>query len=461
MYKVDFEKPCHAHFIGIGGVSMSGLAEILKKEGFTVSGSDMKESDTTKALEANGIKVYIGQVASNITDDIDFVVYTAAIHPDNEEYQMVVSKNIPLLTRAQFLGQVMDNYKYSVAVAGTHGKTTTTSMMAHIMLKASTDPTISIGGHLNAIDGNIRVGSSDYFVTEACEYTNSYHEFKAYASIILNIDNDHLDFFKNIENIAASFATFATKTQDGGILIVNGDMKYRDQVIDAVKDRDIKVVTFGKNDGNNYQAKNIRLNELGQPTYDLYIDGESKGEISLSVMGEHNAINSLSAIAASLYIGISMDDIREGLKLCHSADRRFQYKGTTKKGATIIDDYAHHPTEISASLAVATSVKKNDLWVAFQPHTYSRTKAHLADFAKALSVSDHVLLADIYAAREKDDGTVSSKDLENELKKLGCDAVYLGDFESIKNYFEKNSKNNDMLITMGAGNIDSVGVMLL
>ncbi len=461
MYKVDFEKPCHAHFIGIGGVSMSGLAEILKKEGFTVSGSDMKESDTTKALEANGIKVYIGQVASNITDDIDFVVYTAAIHPDNEEYQMVVSKNIPLLTRAQFLGQVMENYKYSVAVAGTHGKTTTTSMMAHIMLKASTDPTISIGGHLNAIDGNIRVGSSDYFVTEACEYTNSYHEFKAYASIILNIDNDHLDFFKNIENIAASFATFATKTQDGGILIINGDMKYRDQVIDAVKDRDIKVVTFGKNDGNNYQAKNIRLNELGQPTYDLYIDGESKGEISLSVMGEHNAINSLSAIAASLYIGISMDDIREGLKLCHSADRRFQYKGTTEKGATIIDDYAHHPTEISASLAVATSVKKNDLWVAFQPHTYSRTKAHLADFAKALSVSDHVLLADIYAAREKDDGTVSSKDLVNELKKLGCDAVYLGDFESIKNYFEKNSKNNDMLITMGAGNIDSVGVMLL
>lgn len=461
MYKVDFEKPCHAHFIGIGGVSMSGLAEILKKEGFTVSGSDMKESDTTKALEANGIKVFIGQVASNITDDIDFVVYTAAIHPDNEEYQMVVSKNIPLLTRAQFLGQVMDNYKYSVAVAGTHGKTTTTSMMAHIMLKASTDPTISIGGHLNAIDGNIRVGSSDYFVTEACEYTNSYHEFKAYASIILNIDNDHLDFFKNIENIAASFATFATKTQDGGILIVNGDMKYRDQVIDAVKDRDIKVVTFGKNDGNNYQAKNIRLNELGQPTYDLYIDGESKGEISLSVMGEHNAINSLSAIAASLYIGISMDDIREGLKLCHSADRRFQYKGTTEKGATIIDDYAHHPTEISASLAVATSVKKNDLWVAFQPHTYSRTKAHLVDFAKALSVSDHVLLADIYAAREKDDGTVSSKDLVNELKKLGCDAVYLGDFESIKNYFEKNSKNNDMLITMGAGNIDSVGIMLL
>ncbi|MCR4846336.1 MAG: UDP-N-acetylmuramate--L-alanine ligase [Eubacterium sp.] len=461
MYKVDFNKPCHAHFIGIGGVSMSGLAEILRKEGFTVSGSDMKASDTTKALEEKGVKVFIGQVASNITDDIDFVVYTAAIHPDNEEYCEAVSKKLPMLTRAEFLGQLMENYKYSVAVAGTHGKTTTTSMMAYIMLQAKTDPTISIGGHLNAINGNIRVGSSDFFVTEACEYTNSYHEFKPYASIILNVDNDHLDFFKNIENIAASFATFATKTLDGGILVVNGDMKYRDQILDAVKDRNIKTVTFGKNSDNDYVAKNIRLNELGCPVYDLFINGEEKGEVQLSVTGEHNAINSLSAIAASLYIGISLEDIKEGLKLCHSADRRFQYKGTTSKGAVIIDDYAHHPTEISASMTVAKSVVKNELWVAFQPHTYTRTKAHLTDFAKALSVADHVLLADIYAAREIDDGSVSSKDLENELKKLGCDAVYLGDFGNIKNYFEKNSNNNDMLITMGAGNIDTVGDELL
>ncbi|SEP73075.1 UDP-N-acetylmuramate--L-alanine ligase [Lachnospiraceae bacterium NE2001] len=461
MYKVDFNKPCHAHFIGIGGVSMSGLAEILKNDGFTVSGSDMKESDTTKSLEAGGIKVFYGQVASNISDDIDFVVYTAAIHPDNEEFMEVERRNIPLLTRAQLLGQLMDNYKYSVAVAGTHGKTTTTSMMSYIMLEAGTDPTISIGGHLNEINGNIRVGNSDYFVTEACEYTNSYHEFRPFASIILNVDNDHLDFFKNIENIAASFATFATKTRDGGALIVNGDMKYRDQVVNAVADRNIKVFTFGKEEGNDFVARNIRLNELGQASYQLVINGEDKGEIKLSVMGEHNAVNSLSAIAASLYIGISLEDIKEGLMKCHSADRRFQYKGTTENGVTIIDDYAHHPTEISASLAVANAVKKSELWVAFQPHTYSRTKAHLQDFAKALSVSDHVLLADIYAAREIDDGSVSSKDLENELTNLGCDAHYLGTFEDIKKYFEKFSKNNDMLITMGAGNIDSLGMELL
>ncbi len=461
MYEVDFNKPCHAHFIGIGGVSMSGLAEILKNDGFTVSGSDMKESDTTKSLEAGGIKIFYGQVASNISDDIDFVVYTAAIHPDNEEFVEVQRRNIPLLTRAQLLGQLMDNYNYSVAVAGTHGKTTTTSMMSYIMLEAGTDPTISIGGHLNEINGNIRVGNSEYFVTEACEYTNSYHEFKPYASIILNVDNDHLDFFKNIENIAASFATFATKTREGGALIVNGDMKYRDQIVDAVKDRDIKVFTFGKNPGNDFEARNIHLNELGNATYELYIHGEDKGEVTLSVTGEHNAVNSLSAIAASLYIGISLEDIKEGLRKCHSADRRFQYKGTTESGVTIIDDYAHHPTEISASLAVANSVKKADLWVAFQPHTYSRTMAHLKDFAKALSVSDHVLLADIYAAREVDDGSVSSKDLEKELKNLGCDAVYLGSFEEIKKYFKNNSKHNDMLITMGAGNIDSLGVELL
>lgn len=461
MYEVDFNKPCHAHFIGIGGVSMSGLAEILKNDGFTVSGSDMKESDTTKSLEAGGIKVFYGQVASNISDDIDFVVYTAAIHPDNEEFVEVQRRNIPLLTRAQLLGQLMDNYNYSVAVAGTHGKTTTTSMMSYIMLEAGTDPTISIGGHLNEINGNIRVGNSEYFVTEACEYTNSYHEFKPYASIILNVDNDHLDFFKNIENIAASFATFATKTREGGALIVNGDMKYCDQIVDAVKDRDIKVFTFGKNPGNDFEARNIHLNELGNAAYELYIHGEDKGEVTLSVTGEHNAVNSLSAIAASLYIGISLEDIKEGLRKCHSADRRFQYKGTTESGVTIIDDYAHHPTEISASLAVANSVKKADLWVVFQPHTYSRTMAHLKDFAKALSVSDHVLLADIYAAREVDDGSVSSKDLEKELKNLGCDAVYLGSFEEIKKYFKNNSKHNDMLITMGAGNIDSLGVELL
>ncbi len=465
MYKVDFSHKAHAHFIGIGGISMSGLAEILVGAGFTVSGSDVKESDVTKTLQERGVKVYFSQVASNITDDIDFVVYTAAIHADNEELCEVKSRNIPLLTRAEFLGQLMDNYKYSVAVAGTHGKTTTTSMMAHIMMNAGVDPTISIGGMLDAIGGNIRVGKSDYFVTEACEYTNSYFEFHAFASIILNVDNDHLDFFGNIDNIAKSFATFATKTVSGGALIVNGDMKYTDTIREAVQDRiengTIKFITFGTGEADDYRAVNIRLNEFGQPTYDLYINGESKGEIALSVTGEHNAVNSLSAIAAALHVGLDIEAIREGLRKCHSADRRFQYKGVTSNGVTVVDDYAHHPTEISATLKVANAMKKGELWVAFQPHTYSRTKAHLDEFAKALSVADHVVLADIYAAREVDDGTVSSGDIAERLVKLGCDAHYLGSFEEVKNYLKNNFKNNDLLITMGAGNIDTVGNQLI
>ena len=440
---------------------MSGLAEILHGAGFKVSGSDMNDSDVIESLRNSGIKVSIPQAAENITSDIDLIVYTAAIHPDNPEFVAAEAAGIPMLTRAELLGQIMDAYKYSIAVAGTHGKTTTTSMMSHILLAASTDPTISIGGMLEVIGGNIRVGSSDYFVTEACEYTNSYHAFNPFVSIILNIDNDHLDFFKNIDNIVESFATFATKTKEGGILILNGDSPYKDKVLEKIAGLNIKVVTFGTGEGNDYIASNVRLNELGQPVYDLITNGKNRGEIMLSVTGKHNAVNSLSAIAASDFLDIPFDKVKEGLRLCHSADRRFQYKGTLDGNVTIVDDYAHHPTEIAASLAVANSIKKGDLWVAFQPHTYSRTKAHLEHFADALSVADHVLLADIYAAREPFDETISSKDIERLLREKGCDAVYLGSFEEIEKYFKNNYKNNDLLITMGAGNIDSVGVNLL
>lgn len=465
MYQVDFHKPCHAHFIGIGGISMSGLAEILNHTNFTISGSDMKESPMTKKLASLGMKIYYGQVASNITQDIDFAVYTAAIHPDNEEFKAAVAAGIPMLSRAELLGQIMEHFSMSTAVSGTHGKTTTTAMLSEIFLAAKTDPTISIGGMLDSINGNIRVGSSDYFVTEACEYTNSFHQFFPLVSIILNVDNDHLDFFKNIDNIVKSFTRFAENTKDGGILIVNGDMKYRDEVISGIKNRPIKVVTFGKNDGNTYQAVNIRLNDLGQPTYTLKVNGEIKYDISLSVTGEHNAVNSLSAIAAADFLHIDSKYIIEGLKKCQSAERRFQYKGSLPGNIDVIDDYAHHPTEIAASLSVASSIMKKrgkgELWCAFQPHTYSRTKAHLAHFADALSVCDHVLLADIYAAREVDDGTVSSADLALKIKSLGTDAVYLGSFSAIEKYLKENLKENDLLITMGAGNIDSVGEALL
>lgn len=458
MYKIDFNHPINVHFMGIGGISMSGLAEILIKEGFKVTGSDMKASHMTDKLSDMGALINIGQTASNITDQIDLVVYTAAIHPDNEEFQAAKSKNIPMLTRAQLLGQIMENYKYSIAVSGTHGKTTTTAMLSYIMLEADVDPTISVGGIIDDIGGNIRVGSSDYFVTEACEYTNSFHAFKPYISIILNVDADHLDFFSGIEEIAESFHTFATKTPENGKVIVNGDMQYFDTV---TRDLKCQVITFGEDPKNHYSAANIRFDEFGRPTYTLVIDGKEITDITLHVFGKHNVYNSLSAIAAATELGIEIDAIKAGLLHCKGAERRFEYKGTILDNVKVMDDYAHHPTEIAATLAAAKNTDYNELWCVFQPHTYSRTYALFDDFAKVLSVCDHVIVADIYAAREKDTGLVSSKQLAEKIASYGTDAFYLPSFMDIENYLLKNCKKNDLLITMGAGNVDSIGNELI
>ncbi len=458
MYKIDFNNKINVYFMGIGGISMSGLAEILISEGFSVSGSDVNESDIVKALKEKGAKINIGQVKENINSDIDLIVYTAAIREDNEEFIAAKNAGIPMLTRAELLGQIMDFYKYSIAVAGTHGKTTTTALISHIFLEGEKDPTISIGGILDVIGGNIRVGKSPYFITEACEYTNSYHAFNPFISIILNVDNDHLDFFKNIDNIVESFHVFATKLRPGGTLIINGDMEYFGRV---VKGLDCDIISFGFGENCKYRAVDVKLDGSGHPSYKLYKDGQFITDVTLSVTGVHNAMNSLAAIAAADVLGIDMEVTKEGLRKCSSAKRRFEYKGTLSNNRTVIDDYAHHPTEIAATLRVAKEVAKGEVWCAFQPHTYSRTKALLPDFAEALSLSDHVLLADIYAAREKDDGSVSSRDLEGKLREKGVDAVYLGDFSEIEKYFLKNSKENDMLITMGAGNIVNLGENLL
>ena len=454
MYTLDFKKPIHVHFIGIGGISMSGLAEILLEEGFTISGSDMKASPITDKLISLGATVMIGQKASNISDDIDLVVYTAAIHPDNEEFKAVVTHNIPMLTRAELLGQMMDNYKNPIAVSGTHGKTTTTSMLTHILLAAKKDPTISVGGILDAINGNIRVGKSDILVTEACEYTNSYHSFNPVISIILNVEEDHLDFFSGIKEIEESFQTFARKLPAHGLLVLNGDMDCADFIKDGVAS---DIVTFGlKKEGLNYTAANISFDEQGNGEYDLVEDGVLTDHIHLHVNGMHNIMNSLSAIAVSRRLGISTEDIQKGLLAFTGTKRRFEYKGQ-RNGFTVIDDYAHHPTEIKATLTAATKYPHNETWCVFQPHTYTRTIAFLNDFAKALSLSDHVILTDIYAAREKDPGTVHSKDIVELMKPYDVDARYISSFEDIKEFLLEHVKENDLVITMGAGNVVEIG----
>ena len=457
MYKIDFNNKIHVHFIGIGGISMSGLAEILLGAGFTISGSDRAESDLTKHLQSIGATVNYPQMASNITNDIDLIVYTAAIHEDNPEFAAAKASGKPMLTRAQLLGEIMENYSRSIAVAGTHGKTTTTSMVSQILLETTDDPTISVGGILDAIGSNVHVGNSDVFITEACEYTNSYHSFFPKYNIILNVEADHLDFFKNLDNVRASFKKFAGNTSDEGILIINKEIDNVDYFTDGLKCR---VITYSLNNDADIYPSDISYNEKGFASFTPVFNGKALGKVSLNVPGLHNISNALVAIALTVEMGISYDHIIEGLKKFGGAHRRFELKGSFK-GATVIDDYAHHPTEISASLNAAANYPHNRVIVCFQPHTYTRTLSFLDDFAAALSKADIVLLADIYAAREPDIYGVSSKDIADRIEKLGTEVHYLGSFDACEKYLEKNLLNNDLLITMGAGDVYLVGEHLL
>ena len=459
MYQIDFTTPIHIHFIGIGGISMSGLAEILLEEGFTITGSDSKESPLTRRLEEKGARVYYGQKASNIESEpgIQVVVYTAAIHPDNPEFKAAKEKNLPMLTRAELLGELMRNYKESVAVSGTHGKTTTTSMITDILLAADTDPTISVGGILKDIGGNIRVGGPDLFVTEACEYTNSFLSFYPTIEVILNIEEDHLDFFKDINDIRHSFRLFAEKLPKGGLLVINSGIENINEIISGLPCR---IVTFGKDLSSMYTAQNITYDEFARPSYDLVVQGEIINRITLGVTGEHNVYNALAAIATAKALGIPDAAIAEGLLHFTGTDRRFEKKGELN-GITIIDDYAHHPQEIAATLKTAHNYPHKKLWCVFQPHTYTRTKAFLDEFAEALSAADAVVLADIYAARETDTLGISSADIASRIEKLGTEVHYFPTFEEIEAFLLKNCSTGDLLITMGAGDIVKVGEKLL
>ena len=457
MYKIDFNHPCHVHFIGIGGISMSGLAEILMKEGFTVSGSDNKESSLTDHLTDKGAVIFYGQKASNIIDGINVVVYTAAIHEDNEEFMEAKRQGLPMLSRAELLGQLMTNYDTPIAVSGTHGKTTTTSMLSHIFLAGDMDPTISVGGILKAIHGNIRVGSSGLFVTEACEYTNSFlHSFPK-ISVILNIDADHLDFFNDLDDIRHSFRLFAELLPEDGTLVINGDIENLSYITDGLACR---VVTFGREASLDYSASDIQYDEQGNASFDLIRHGIPSGHVTLSVGGEHNVYNALSAIAVADLLGVSAETIQEGLLSFHGTDRRFEYKGEFN-GITVIDDYAHHPTEIEATLKSAAHYPHRELWCIFQPHTYTRTKALFDEFAQALSHTDHLILADIYAARETDTLGISSEQLARAAASYGCDAIYLPSFDEIEKYVRDHCQSGDLLITMGAGDVVNIGEDLL
>lgn len=457
MYKINFQTPIHIHFIGIGGISMSGLAEILLKEGFTVSGSDNKETPLTDHLTEKGASIFYGQKASNIIDGIDVVVYTAAIHDDNEELMEVRRRNIPTLTRAELLGQLMTNYKTPIAVSGTHGKTTTTSMLSHVLLAGEKDPTISVGGILKAIHGNIRVGNSDIFVTEACEYTNSFLHFFPKIGIILNVEEDHMDFFKDIDDIRNSFHEFAKLLPQDGTLIINHEIEQSEAITEGLSCR---ILTYGLDDAADYCAKNIAYDAMGCTSFDFYRFGKFADHITLSVTGDHNVSNALAAIAAGELTEVPMEAIKNGLLSFKGTDRRFEYKGE-KNGITIIDDYAHHPTEIKATLTSVKHYPHRETWCIFQPHTYTRTKAFFHEFAEALSLADHIILVDIFAARETDALGMSSQLLAEELKKSGADVYYFPSFSEVENFVMKTCIHGDLLITMGAGDVVNIGESIL
>ena len=365
MYQINFQNPLHIHFIGIGGISMSGLAEILLDKGFPVSGSDARPSALTRSLEEKGARVFYGQKAENILPDVELVVYTAAIHPDNPEFIRSQKRNLPMLTRAQLLGQIMKNYEIPIAIAGTHGKTTTTSMVSHIFLAADSDPTISVGGILPAIHGNIRIGHSDTFVTEACEYTNSFLSFFPKLSIILNMDADHLDFFRDIEDIRHSFRLFAELLPTDGALIINADTPHYK---DIIRDLPCRVITYGLEHPADYTLRDLSWDALGNAAFTALYRGKPAGSYTLRVPGIHNVSNALASIALARCLDIPEEKIATGLESFTGTDRRFQLKGETN-GVTIIDDYAHHPTEIRATLEAAKNFPHKALWCVFQPHT--------------------------------------------------------------------------------------------
>ena len=449
----------HIHMLGIGGTSMSGIATILKKWGIYVTGSDANLTEYVIKLKDNGIPVVIGHDLDNLRK-ADLVVYSAAISSDDMEMLEAKRLNIETMERSTFLGLITKAYKETICVSGTHGKTSTTSMISSCFLEARKDPTIQVGAILKQIDGNYRVGNSEYFLLESCEYVESFLKFHPKTEIILNIDNDHLDYFQDLEHIKNAFVKFVKLLPNDGLLVVNSDDP---NCVDLYKNTNAKIVTFGiKNDKSNFIARNITFDNNGFPLFDVYRNNSFYKSIKLSVPGTHNVYNALACIATCYEYGIDKEIIKSGLLKYTGAHRRFELVGNTN-GAYVYDDYGHHPTEIKAVYDAMKKKKYNRSWVIFQPHTYSRTKNLLTDFAQVLSGFDNIIVTDIYAARESNTVGVSSQDLVNQINinRIGKRAIYMSDFDEIAKYIRDRVMPNDIVLTIGAGTVTNIGPKII
>lgn len=438
------------HFVGIGGVSMSALAEVCLSRGLSVRGSDMNNGVYTERLRALGVSVKTGHSAEN-PEGADVVIRTSAIKDDNPEISRARELGIPVLERAEAWGIIMDDFPEVVCVSGTHGKTSTTAMMTCIALAADRDPEVMIGADMREIGGVLRISDGDLFIAEACEYCDSFLNFKPTVAIVLNVEEDHLDYFSGIDDIIRSFSKFVSGTKPGGIVVVNAD---DENAMTAVKLSGKRFVSFGLSETADVTARDIRFDD-GFPSFTLVKNGEELIKMRLSVLGEHNIKNALAAAAASLSMGISPEVIAKALAAFTGVGRRMEYKGSFS-GTKVYDDYAHHPSEVETTIRAVRRAHKGRIICVFQPHTYTRTAALKEGFAEALSLADEVILADIYAAREKNTIGITSEAIGRLMKNARC----ISGFEAIVSALESDVREGDFVLTMGAGDIYKVGEML-
>ena len=438
------------YFIGIGGSGMFPLASILHEKGFSISGSDIYESDTLEKVRKLGIKVNTQQVKENISGQ-DLIVFSAAIKETNPEIIAAKEQNIPIIERSVMLGMIFKNYKNSVGVSGTHGKTTTTSMITSILIDAEKSPTAVIGATLKKIGGNSCTGKSDIIVGEACEYVDSFLKLYPSISVITNVEADHLDYFKTFENVKKSFHKFASQTTD--YVIVNGDDK---DALECTNNIKAKVITYGISENNDYFAKNIKYNNLQHADFDVFHGNEKITHISLRVTGKHNVYNAIAALIAAKKLGVDINLIKASLENFTGAHRRFEFLGKIN-GITVVDDFAHHPTELASTLESTAKMGFKTVWAVFQPHTFSRTAMFLDDFVKALSNADRVIISDILPVREVNTYNVYAEDIVNKMS----NAKHIPDFEGISDYVCENAKDGDLIITLGGGNVYKCANMIV
>lgn len=456
-FKLDEHEVSNVHFIGIGGISMSGIASLLLNKGYNVSGSDRSMSDIVKNLENHGAKIYIGQSKNNINNP-DLVIYTDAILDDNEELIAARSLDVPVVSRGVFLGALMRNYENSIAISGSHGKSTTTSMISKILLNSKENPTVLLGGELEDLEGNVHVGDEKFLVTEACEYKGNIRYYFPQTLIVLNIDQDHLDYYKNLDHIVDTFKEYLKNQDENSITISNLNEANNRLIFDSVQGR---LITYAQeNDEADYVAKNIKFDEIGRPNFDLKMKDGSIEHFELGVIGRHNINNAMASIIATYENGIDIEIIRKNIKAYKGLNRRMQILGHVND-ATIMTDYGHHPSEIDVTLKALREHTDGKLVCIWQPHTYSRTKTLFNDFLKCFDGADEVVVTDIYAAREKFDPTIHSKDVVDALVKKGINAKYLGTFEEARDYVYQIAEPSDLIITTGCGNPDVLAKMIV